>query len=62
MKNILPKHLRKPVPEFGRKWLEAARMKAQLQGAEYPVVPSRKSPQPETGTRSIHADTPDPTP
>ena len=62
MKNILPKHLRKPVPEFGRKWLEAARLRAQINGAEYPAIPSRKAPQLETDTRSIHADTLDPTP
>jgi len=30
MKNMLPKKLRKPVPKFTRKWLEAARLEARM--------------------------------
>ena len=60
MKNMLPKDLRKPVPRFTKRWLDAARLQAQLNGPEDRDMHSSKVPPPRSDDREIYAGGLDP--
>lgn len=62
MRDILPKKLIKPVPEFSRRWLEAAILQAQLNGAEDRDTHSSRVSKPRLDDRDPYAGNPDPAP
>lgn len=60
MRNSLPKHLRKPVPDGP--WLAKARRLAHLNKSEDPETFANHVPPPKSDDRSTYAGNPDPTP